>query len=101
MIFNIDPLVVDNIVKGVYSDWIFTDLAPKAVIAIKNNFLVLYIFAKLFQKITKFTKFTWDDKLSQAFMNLLLRFKSKPIGDINKPHKKKEGDQNEKKIKVL
>lgn len=81
--------ILDNIMNGVYSDWVFNVLFTKVAIALRNNLDLLLLLALTWQKLAKYTEAKWDDKLTTKIVNFLTRKKKEdvPIANTVEPKK--------------
>jgi len=59
------------IASGYYTDLFFDKWTPFIGQAIKNNISLLLLFAITWQKVSKMTKNTWDDRASNWLFNKL------------------------------
>lgn len=71
--FKILPLLIN----GHYTDWFFNVVLGQLFMIVRNNIELLLVFAYLLQKFSRLTKTTWDDKISNWFVSLLEKTKSK------------------------
>jgi len=67
--------ILTAIIIGQYSDWFFDVFMTNSVKAILNNFALLWIIAKLFQKGSKLTKNKYDDWVAGKMISFLSRFR--------------------------
>lgn len=84
---NFIDKILPLIINGHYTEWFFNVVLANAFKFARNNIELLLLFAFYFQKLTKLTKTTWDDKVS----NWLTKTLSKVKPTFNK------GEKNEKK----
>jgi len=82
------------VVSGHYTDLFFDKFTPYIGKAIRNNLELLLIFAYLFQKLARLTKNTWDDKISNWFVNLVSKWRKPDITVKKENHKSKNFDDS-------
>jgi len=75
--------IYPNIVSGEYSKIVFTFLTVEGFQIINNNFLLLYLTARILMVVSGWTSNTWDDRLAGKYMSFLERFKPNPIKEVN------------------
>lgn len=79
--------ILKLIVDGHYSDKILTTVGSIAISSgkfLENNFLILWLTAKGFQRISRFTTTKVDDALADRLVNFLSSYREKKKNKITK-----------------
>jgi len=67
--------LLNNIISGAYSDWLFKIIMPQILKAIWNNIEFLFMVAWSFTKFSGWTNNKWDDSWAASFTNFLNKFR--------------------------
>lgn len=101
--------VLPLIISGYYTNLIFNEKTIASIaIAIKNNFLFLWVIARALTWVSGITKNTWDDRLAARFNDLLARMFPNRIKTVDKKsyskhlmNEKEGGREHEKTVTEL
>lgn len=86
LITNNLPMIVDYIVTGKGTDFIFNVVLAKTFLAIEKNFLLLWMLAQVGKKIAAVTSNKFDDKFFVWLISFLTRFRPTNKGNKNGPN---------------